>query len=347
MIRFTLVIHLLLIFSISVHAQFIPISDIDQLKSAYSGEIHWQEAEQTVKFISSGEIRFPERKDFKDSYWGVPKKVRKIVIGEKVTVVGHFHVFNTLTIDGENRKTSKIYGTPISELLRQHNLDARGGSVPYSAFFGQGDFAFTIRNLTSLNPIGFHFTGKQGCVIHLENVNAIDDRGGEHNHSDGISAADGSTVKNCYFASGDDIIKVYADIYVENTTIEMIQNAVPIQFGWGNYGSGAKGVFKNLTITGEKGRYNTGNAIIDARRGTYDKEITIDGLYIDAPNSVLVNFWNENRDGTIGGGNAKIRIERADIRLKDFSKRWNMDADIEICGKTYDRKSSQTEIKCE
>ena len=100
----------------------------------------------------------------------------------------------------------------------------------------------------------------------------------------------GSTVKNCFFSSGDDIIKVYHDIYVENTTIEMIRNTVPIQFGWGSYGSGAKGIFKNLAIKGAKGRESTGNAIIDARRGTYDKTLEFDGLVIDAPNSVLVNF---------------------------------------------------------
>ncbi len=327
--------------------QLVPVAGVEKLKKSYSGQVEWDEAGQTLKFITSGMLRFADRQDFKESYWGVPPEIKKIVIGKNVTVVGHFHVRNTLEVSGEDRKTSKVYGTPISELLRQHQLDARGGTVPYSAFFGVGDFELHINNLTSLNPIGFHFTGKEGCVIHLENVDAIDDRGGWHNHSDGISAAGGSTVKNCFFSSGDDIIKVYQDIYVENTTIEMIQNCVPIQFGWGSYGSGARGKFKNLVIKGDKGRPDTGNAIIDARRGTYDKELEFDGLVIDAPNSVFINFWNENTDGSIGGGFAKISVDHADIKVQHFSKRWNMEARVRICGEEYDKTSTQNQVKCD
>ncbi|MCV9389261.1 hypothetical protein [Reichenbachiella ulvae] len=327
--------------------QFIQTSSIDELKSAYSGTIMWDEDNCILTFVSSGQINFPKRDHFKDIYWKVPSIVRKIIIGKEVTVVGHFHVSHTITIEGEDRKSSKVYGTPISGLLRLHNLDAGGGTVPYSAFFGSGDFEFHIRNLTSINPIGFHFTGKNGCIIHLDSVDAIDNRGGHHNHSDGISAANGSTVKNCFFSSGDDIIKVYNDIYVENTTIELIQNAVPIQFGWGNYGSGATGTFKNLKVYGNFGRRNTGNAVIDARKGYYDKNLIFDGLTIDAPNSYLFNFWNESANGKQGGGHANITAKNVNIKAMGFIKRSNMEADIEICEQHFDQNTNQTEFQCD
>lgn len=330
----------------SLSASQVPVSSIEELSKAYTGKIDWNENKKRVTFLTSGTIVFQNRQDYKSFYWGVPSNVEEILIKKDVKIIGQFHFRNEVLIQGEDAETSVVYGTPTPSLLRNQNLDANGGTVPYSAFYGVGDFQLRIENLSSINPIGFHFTGKDGCIIHLDRIRAIDDRGGHHNHSDGISAASGSTVKNSFFSSGDDIIKVYNDIYVENVIIEMIQNCVPIQFGWGNYGSGAKGVFKNVKITGKLGRSNTGNAVIDARKGYYDKYLEIEGLIIENPNAVLVNFWNEGVNGKPGGGNAKITINNAKIEVQQLYKRWNMNAILKICGDTYTENSSLTSQDC-
>lgn len=331
---------------IAQNSKLVPVNDIETLRRSYTGEIKWEQPSKTVTFLTSGKMYFRNRNNFKNIYWGVPEDVRRIVIEKNVTVNGHFHVRNNLTIEGRHRETSKVFGTSVQHLLRNNNLDKDGGTPPYSAFYASGDLEMNIANLTSVNPIGFHFTGKNGAKIHLSEINALDNRGGSHNHSDGISAAAGSTVKNCYFSTGDDVIKVYADILVENTEIHMIQNSVPIQFGWGNYGSNAKGTFKNLTITGSKGRKSTGNAIIDARKGFYNKEILIDGFFVSNSNATLFDFWNEGVNGKRGGGMVKVKIKNASIAIGQFRKYWNMDTHIIICDKIFTAKSIDTHISC-
>lgn len=149
--------------------------------------------------------------------------------------------------------------------------------------------------LTTLNPLGYMWTGKEGATIHLDHVRGIDNRGGWHNHSDGFSAAAGSTVRNCYLETGDDAIKVYADILVEDTTIKMIQNCVPIQLGWGSYGNNAKGVFRNLKIIGDKGRGRP-PAVIVGRSGKYHKTLEIDGLELVNPNAALVSLYEKGME---------------------------------------------------
>lgn len=265
---------------------------VSEFQKQYSGKCTWKADSGVLKLETSGAINFTE-KGVKGFLWDVPEEVKKIIISANTTVNGGFHTKGDCTISGENRKTSVVYGTETQSWPQKNNIKA----FEISSFEAHGG-TMTLQNMTSLNPRSFHVRGL-GAVIHLKDSDFIDTRGGSGNHSDGIAAGDGSTVDNCYFETGDDVIKVYNDITVTNTTINMIQNAVPIQLGWGDYPDGAVGTFKNLTIIGNSGRGNPGgsNAIINGRTGKYSVTINIDGLSIDNPTASMVNLFDDNNDG--------------------------------------------------
>lgn len=171
-----------------------------------------------------------------------------------------------------------------------------------------------ISNLTSLNPRAYHVRG-WSKIVHVKFCDFIDRRGGHGNHSDGFVGGDGSTVHNYYVESGDDIIKVYFDITVTDTTIKMVQNSLPIQLGWGNYSDKAVGSFKNLTALGNSGRGAEGNAIISGRKGRYDVTINIDGCHIENPNGTPVSLREDSM--TLCGA-----ITNAHIKLKSYAGKY-------------------------
>lgn len=305
-----------------------------QVKTPYSGQYQWSADTATLTFTSSGSLQSNH------VGWTVPTAIKTIMIAENVTVQGRFNINHDMEIKGQDNQTSEIYGTPELKYNKRNN----GCGLCKSAVLGRGDITIKITNLTSRNPYGFHFTGKDGTKMIIDGIRAIDDRGGQHNNSDGVSAASGTIVRNSYFDTADDIIKVYNDITVEDTVIKMGLNSVPIQFGWGSYGNGAVGVFKNVTIIGEGGRRSTGNAVIDARKGRYNKTIIMDNMKIKNPNAVLVNFWNEN--APLPAGKANVTITNSDIEVKALNKRWNMDVDMNICEQPALKNSPQTTWQC-
>jgi hypothetical protein len=294
-------------------------SDMDaqsvaELQSHYSGTTAWNASSGDFSFTAPGVINFNRDKEM-SGIWAVPVAVKTITIKANVRVTGQLTFQSDCTIVGENQTTSVLYGTDVPAFLHNKGLDSGGDCVPYSAILGKGKITLQIRNLTTLNPVGFMWTGTQGAKIHLDRVRGIDDRGGSHNHSDGLQAAAGSTVRDCYLETGDDAIKVYNEILVENTTIKMIQNCVPIQLGWGDYGDNARGVFRNLTLIGDKGRSQT-PAVIVGRRGTYRKHIEIDGIAINHPNAALVSLYEKGMelDLVIKNGNISVKQFRDEMQ---------------------------------
>jgi hypothetical protein len=292
---------------------------VEQLAPHFSGKFDWDRASGTLRFTESGEINFAKA-GLKSFIWEVPVAVKHIRIAPGVTVNGAFHTRADIAIAGEDRKTSMVYGT--DEQRWSQNRGIKAFTICTFQNFGG---VMTISNLTSLNPRGFHVRGWDN-VVHAVSSDFLDLRGGHHNNSDGFEGGNGSTVHDCYFESGDDIIKVYHDVTVTDTTIKMITNSVPIQLGWGNYSDGAVGSFRNLTVLGTGGRANEGNAIISGRTGRYKVTVNIDGCRIENPNATLVSLREDSM--TLRG-----EITNAHIRLKayagEFRKGTNL---LTVCG---------------
>ncbi len=279
------------------------------LQQSFSGKCVWEAQAGHFLFLSSGRIDFKRDQEM-SGIWNVPEEVKRITIAVNTRVTGQFTLKHSCTIAGADEKTSILYGTDTAGLLHDKGMDGGGRCLPYSAILGWGKIAVTVTNLTVLNPLTFMWTGADGARFHLEHVRGLDNRGGWHNHSDGLQAAKGSTIRDCYLECGDDAIKVYNDMLVENTTIKMIQNCVPIQLGWGSYGNGARGVFRNVTIIGERGRGRT-PAVIEGNQGSYHKTIEITGLVISNANAAMVRLKEE-------GMELDLTVKHADITLKAF-----------------------------
>jgi hypothetical protein len=280
---------------------------VTELIASYSGTVEWDPEKGQITFTGSGSVNF-DKTDFRNPLWDVPADVKTILIKENVTVNAMFHTYHDCTIRGEDRKTSIIFGTNEREWSKNRRDQGHEHirAFNYSAIETKGGTTH-IENLTSLNPYGFHV---RGGLLHLSYCDIIDDRGGHGNNSDGFVGSDGSTVDNCYFETGDDIFKAYNNYTVINTTIHMIDNAVPIQLGWGNTGDKTVN-FYNLKITGNSGRFNDGRAIIVGRDGVYTKTINIFGCEIENPNASWLSLRLE-------GQTLKGQVNNANINIKEF-----------------------------
>ena len=306
---------------------------VQVLQGNYTGNTTWNESTGTLTFSKSGTINLPNKAH---NSWAVPNTVKTIIINSDVTVTGRFDVSSKITIEGKNKSTSQIFGTSIQEYAKTRG----GGNADVLSAIRATAGDITIKNLTSLNPKGYAFTHRGGGFMTITDCRILDTRGGHRNNSDGIVTWGGGLVERCYFSTADDVIKVYGNITVNDCEIVMVDNTVPIQLGWGNYGNGAIGTFKNLTISGTSGRNTEGKAVISAREGTYNKTINIDGIKINNPNASLFNF--------AAGGNYNITITNADITVGKFRNLWttNTNGTIKICGTSYGQNSTQTKFNC-
>jgi hypothetical protein len=298
---------------------------VEQLRTAYSGKLSWDKVAASVRFDESGAINFTNL-GVRSFLWQIPPEVKQVRIAKGVTVNGAVHSKASVTIAGEDRKTSVVYGTEEQSWAQKYKVKAFE-NCSFQNFGG----VLTISNLTSLNPRAFHVRGWHEPV-HAASCDFIDRRGGHANHSDGFEGGNGSTVHDCYSESGDDIIKVYHDVTVTDTTIKMITNSVPIQLGWGNYSDGAAGTFRNLRVFGDGGRGAEGNAIISGRQGRYCVTINIDGCHIENPNATLVSLREVSM--TLRGA-----ITNAHIELKSYAGKFHKGTNLlTVCG-TAERKA--------
>jgi regulation of enolase protein 1 (concanavalin A-like superfamily) len=313
------------VFNLLVSAQ-----SVETLIEVYTGDVSWNSLNKTVTFNTTGTMDFPNRELLYNNVWTIPEDVKHVVIGKNVTVTGEFYANYDCFIEGMDWETSVVYGTSQQNYLDQ----SRGFTAFSSADNKERDVTLTIKRLTSLNPKVYHITGTYRGKIHLDSCRVIDNRGGRWNNSDGFSGAKGSTVKNCYFETGEDVIKIYSDILVENTTIKMIEFTAPIQCGWGDYGSGITATFKNLKITGVEGR-SPDYAIIEARQGNYTKNIIIDGLTVENPNASM--FRLQQADATIN-----VEVTNAEMSLKKYGDIVLAQGTRTICGTT----EIKTEYNC-
>jgi hypothetical protein len=279
-------------------------------------------ASGTLTFVSSG--RFQSESGDKGYIWKVPSQVTRIVINAGVQVTGAFTLAHSATIEGRDRRTSVIYGTRESSWADRRGLS----SIDFAAVGVDGSPTVHVENLTIRDSFGFMIRGGGGSKIHVDRVDFIDTREGGGNHSDGFVGGDGSTVSNSYFSQGDDAIKVYwGKTTYTNVTIDMRQNTVPIQLGWGNYGSGAQGIFRGLTITGDNGRNPSGRPIIDGAGGSYQKTIVIEGADFENEEASLVRLSQS-------GQSLNLTIRDARIHVGQFSSGLRGRLTSSICDST-------------
>lgn len=315
---------------------------VPHLTKHYSGDIDWDAKSSTIVFKTTGKINFPEKegdgnnleKDYKNSFWDVPKTVKKIVINKDVTLTGAFHIYGDIKIKGKDRKTSVIYGTPLQTWTDKNNPGKVDLKEWYYSQIQVFDGITDIENLTILNPFSYFVRGF-GPIVNVKGCNLIDNRGGHHNHSDGYCGGNGSLVEDCYFECGDDVFKAYFDYTVKNCTIKMITNSVPIQLGWGDYSNGTICNFENITVIGNSGRHTSDNAVICGRKGKYDVTINIDGFQVDNPNAVLVKLFK--KDMTLNGA-----IKNANIKVKNYYGKNKGKDNLIICGS----KERKNNFKC-
>ncbi len=305
---------------------------VSEAQRIYTGNTSWDASSGIFTITSTGTFDFQNRELLFNNVWTVPSEVEKIVIKEFVTVTGEFYTNHDLTIRGEDQFSSIIYGTP-----EQDYLGVKEVFVAFSAKSTNDDkVVLRIENLTSLNPKKFHMKGyfPKG-VIHLDSSRFIDDRGGRYNNSDGYVSGEGGTVKNCYFRCGDDVIKIYDDITVENTVIEHEFFSVPIQGGWGNgCGNNLTATFKNIAVVGTSGR-NPENAFLEARQGNYTKHVNIDELVYLNPNGGMFRVQQP-------GSTININITNSYIDVARYGNNNVAQGTRTVCG-TTDKKS---EYKC-
>lgn len=288
------------------------VVDVGQGLYYTEGGAVWDSYTGTMTFVKTGDIEDPNLKaqysdtwhdlklDAKYKVWKVPTTVKKVVIKEGVTVNGRFEVQGTCTIEGEDRNTSEIYGT--SETTYSHNRENFNGvnyNKPweYNAIKLNNAGTLTVKNLTIRNPFGYCITtyNSKG-VFYIDSVNMIDDRGGDQNNSDGISAGPGSVIKNCYFHMADDSIKLYHSQTVENCTIDMLHNGAPFQMGWGSgENDDTVATLKNITINeaSDVEAHYVGVFSWCSPENTKTVDITAENITVNAPNAELFHLVPE------------------------------------------------------
>jgi hypothetical protein len=149
--------------------------------------------------------------------------------------------------------------------------------------------------------------------MHVENYKQV---GSWYWQTDGIELYSGSTMRNTFFHSNDDVLKLYhSDVSIDNTVIWKNENGPVIQWGWAPRNI-SDVVVKNTSVIHNRMSwnnltYNTGvinsssswqdmNATNTADLGTSIKNITIDGITVEgAVNCALRLYALSNTENII------------------------------------------------
>ena len=163
MMRFISILLLLYVSGAMIQGQ-----SFTHLQDNYSGDVSMEESTGTVIFNTTGIIYFAEKvgsgnnpqTDQKQNFWDVPTEVSKIVIKSGVTVTGAFHTSTTCIIEGEDRKTSVVYGTPLERWADKNNP---GGQDLQEWYYAQSNEYFIRRKYRSYRSNCTKFLGSGCC----------------------------------------------------------------------------------------------------------------------------------------------------------------------------------------
>ncbi|AWB66301.1 hypothetical protein C2869_07580 [Saccharobesus litoralis] len=293
----------------------------------------WDEASQTLTITQS--VTFANKsvdvandkaldEVMEDFYWTIPKNIKKVVIGENVTVTGHFRFSDEQVLTGQDRFTSRIFGTNTKAWARGLNQkqdkgttcarNGKPGAVAgddrihdcqkwqYGGVSVESNApvkaSYTIKNLTIENPRTYAITAIRHRMI-VDGVNIINTRPypDYQSNSDGIGGGPGSRVTNTYIDTWDDSIKLYKDgMHVENVTIIHNPNGSPFQLGWGNK-KPANFTLKNIKVIqakpSKRNRFNL--ALFANSGGKIASTVNIDGFIADYESTAILNKCGENQ----------------------------------------------------
>ena len=306
----------------------------------YTGTTAWDPDTATLTFHTSGTM--PDTRD--GFYWNIPPEVKTIVIAAEVTVTGGFRVgyrdpSNPLKIVGKNRETSVIHGTD-TERWTTRNRIAESDKWKHGAISVLADAVVAVSNLTSRNPRGYHMSGYANrSVIHVSRCTLVDTRSGLNNNSDGFTGAAGSSIRDSLISTGDDGIKIYRDMTIENVTIQQHRNGAPIQFGWGGNAGAATANIRKLTIKGVDPEHLYNMAPFTWEAGTTGtRTVTVNGLLVELRGRIYNEDTRAWEPASLfelkpKGCTLKFRAVDADIGGLEYGRRDTM-GELSINGST-------------
>jgi len=246
----------------------------------------------------------------------IPNSVNKVVIKKNVKVTGSFFVpadrKTKIAFEGEDRETSVIEGNQNTGFSWEQN----------SAFCINSNIQCEIKNLTSLNPRGYHVRGKEGGTQTVTKVNFIDKK--QHYETNGFGGNAKVNCTNSYFDTYDDVFVIVSHgNYIGDCTIIHNKNGAPFQMGWGTQNIGSAKI-RNVTVKQNAAQYNSG--VISWNQKTFNefssRTLDIQGLKVtkssggsDGPVYQMGTYNNKVN-------NAKVTIENFS-GYKDRVKKFN------------------------
>ncbi|MCV9389298.1 DUF916 domain-containing protein [Reichenbachiella ulvae] len=223
----------------------------------YLNQFEWQSAEGKLTLLES--LNFSDQSDQDNDqegfYWTLPSKIKEVVIAANVTITGGFRTQAEVIIRGEDRETSRIFGTDSKNWAlgpngetdsscgnragddRAHDCEKWQYGAVSPTVFGS-TYPIHVQSLTIENARTYAITAFNNPVM-VDNVHIINTRpaktdGNDYrSNSDGIGGGEGSVVTNTLIDTWDDGIKLYKDFTVKNVTIIHNANGAPLQLGWG------------------------------------------------------------------------------------------------------------------
>lgn len=274
-----------------------------------SGKATWESSTGTLRITAS--VNWGSDNDLESFYFQPPTEVKTIVIGANVTVTGGFRFRHGVTLRGEDRNSSVIYGTSTVAWARGPNkldnspdcnrttgddrasdcLKWKYGAIS-SEYVPPGD-TIRISSLTLLNARTYNITAF-AVPIKVENVFMFEQRAEESiSNCDGFGGGPGSSITNSTIDVTDDAIKLYGNLTVKNVTIVLHRNGAPFQLGWSSETSSTHTI-ENVLVKGTdpQRQYNCGLFSWKSTVANSIRTIGINGL--KTQNLETARIWSGN-----------------------------------------------------
>ena len=301
-----------------------------------AGKATWDETTGTLHIKES--VVWGGDDDVESFYFMPPTEVTTILIGANVTVTGGFRCTHGLTIRGEDRSTSVIFGTNTVAWARGPNKaddspdcnkttgDDRAADClkwSYGAISALilplGD-TLRISSLTLRNARTYNITSTI-FPIRVDNVLMIERRTEEsRSNCDGFGAGSGSAITNSTIDVTDDAIKLYRGMTVRNVTIIKRRNGAPFQLGWHSEPTSSHSI-ENVIVRGAdpEALYNCGLFSWKSPTASTKRTIQIDGLKTEGlQNAKLWNGtgWVPHPLFELRSPNAEFKLSARNVDMK-------------------------------